>query len=395
MIHFLLVANPESRRVEFFQAALAQFDLLPAQLVTYDDLLTGCGSLNELIQSETWVRFEAPERNFKVVRSLIAAGAESITEGPHQKISVLESHQLPDDLGRIYYPRQWYLGWQKRLQEWNAQIQGQSLNHPEDIITMFDKPRCQSILAQNGIPIPPQLSSDQPIQNIEQLRDLMDRQNCERVFVKLAHGSSASGVVAFERRGNAERAITSVERVLEQGELKFYNSRKIRQYRNPQHIADIINFVIQENAQIETWIPKARLEGREFDLRIVVIGGKARQGVLRVGNSPMTNLHLGNDRRPITDLPKQITPDICAKMMQTCERAAACFPRSFYCGIDLLISSNFRDHYILEMNACGDLLQTITWQGQTTYETEIDMLLTQQSSLLNPSNYREGADAEL
>jgi hypothetical protein len=23
------------------------------------------------------------------------------------------------------------------------------------------------------------------------------------------------------------------------------------------------------------------------------------------------------------------------------------------------------------------LLQTITWQGQTTYETEIDMLLTQ------------------
>jgi glutathione synthase/RimK-type ligase-like ATP-grasp enzyme len=377
MITFILVANPESRRVEFFQNALAKAGLPPAQLVPYEDLLSSRWTLNKFTKSYAWVRFEAPERNFGVVRSLIAAGAESITDGPHQKISALAAHQLPDDLGRIYYPRQWFLGWQKRLQEWNAQIQGQCLNHPEDIIMMFDKPRCQNHLKQNGIPIPPQLSGEQPIQNIEQLRDRMDQQGCERVFIKLAHGSSASGVVAFERRGNAERAITSVERVLEQGELKFYNSRKIRQYRNPQHIADILNFVIQENAQIETWIPKARLEGREFDLRIVVIGGKARQGVVRVGNSPMTNLHLGNDRRPITDLPKQITPEIWATMMQACERAAACFPRSFYCGIDLLIAPNFRDHYILEMNAFGDLLQTITWQGQTTYETEIDMLLTQ------------------
>ncbi len=387
MINFLVVANPESPRVALFQSALAQFDLLPAQLVTYEALLSSCHTLDECTDPETWVRFEAPERNFRVVRSLIVAGAESLPDGPHQHISASQAQKLPDDLGRIYYPRQWYLGWQKRLQEWNTQIQGQSLNHPDDIITMFDKPRCQSILEQDGIPIPPQIFGDHPIQNIEQLRDRMDQQNCERVFVKLAHGSSASGVIAFERRGNAERAITSVERVLENNKLKFYNSRKIRQYRNPHEIADIINFVIGENAQIETWIPKARLEGREFDLRIVVIGGKARQGVIRVGNSPMTNLHLGNDRRPITDLPKQIVPEIWAEMMQTCEQATACFPRSFYCGIDLLIAPNFRDHYILEMNAFGDLLQTITWQGQTTYETEIEMLLIQQG-IQNPGQKR-------
>jgi hypothetical protein len=34
-----------------------------------------------------------------------------------------------------------------------------------------------------------------------------------------------------------------------------------------------------------------------------------------------------------------------------------------------------KDHYILEVNAFGDLLQEITWQGQDTYTTEIEMLL--------------------
>ncbi|MGB8701256.1 MAG: STM4014 family protein, partial [Thermosynechococcaceae cyanobacterium] len=378
MVSFVLVANPQSRRVEFFQRALAQFGLPPARLVPYEALLAGRCTLDTLTGPETWVRFEAPERNFGVVRSLIAAGAESMTIGPHQTISAWEAEQLPEDLGRIYYPQQWYLGWQKQLQAWNTQIQGQSLNSPEDIIAMFDKPRCQTRLAQNGIPVPPPVMGDQPLQDSEQLRDRMAQQGCKRVFVKLAHGSSASGVVAYERRGDAERAITSVERVMVQGELKFYNSRKIRQYRNAHEIADILNFVIREQAQVEVWMPKARLKGREFDVRIVVIGGQARQGVVRVGNSPMTNLQLGNDRRPLTDLPPQITAEVWSHMMQTCEQAAACFPHSFYCGVDLLIAPNYRDHFILELNAFGDLLPTSTWQGQTTYETEIDLFLRQQ-----------------
>jgi hypothetical protein len=97
----------------------------------------------------------------------------------------------------------------------------------------------------------------------------------------------------------------------------------------------------------------------------------------------MTNLHLGSDRKTISDLPSALTPDTWAEMLHTSERAVQCFPRSFYCGIDLLIAPNLRDHYILELNAFGDLLQGITWQGQNTYTTEIAMLLEQQG-LPNP-----------
>lgn len=378
MLKFVLVANLETRRVELFQQALTRFGLPIAELVPYEKLLAGQCSLAEWDAPALWFRFDAPERNFAVDRALIAAGAGFEDRGPHQRIGEMGAYELPADKGRILYPRQWYLGWRQRLQEWAKQIQGPALNHPEDIATMFDKVQCQRILANHNIPIPRSLNHHTSIVNYEHLREQMTAQDCQRVFVKLAHGSSASGVVAYERRGAAERAITTVERVEANGEVRFYNSRKIRQYSDSNHIADIINFLLAESAQAEAWMPKARLQGREFDARVVVIGGKARQAVLRVGNSPMTNLHLGNDRREISALPKALTLESWHEMLRTCERAAACFPRSFYCGIDLLIAPNLRDHSILELNAFGDLLQGITWQGWDTYTTEVAMLLEQQ-----------------
>ncbi|MBD1914061.1 MULTISPECIES: STM4014 family protein [unclassified Leptolyngbya] len=381
MLNFVLIANPETRRVELFQQALARFDLPAAELIPYEELLEGRCSLSQW-DAPIWYRFDAPERSFAVDRALIAAGTEVQDTGQHQRIGAIEAYRLPPDKGRILYPRQWYLGWRRRLQEWAGQMRGTALNHPEDIITMFDKVQCQRILAHHQIPIPHSLIGHAPILSYDDLRDRMDQQNCQRVFVKLAHGSSASGVVAYERRSHAERVTTTVERVIEQGELRFYNSRKIRQYSDSHEIADIMNFLLKESAQVEAWMPKARLEGREFDARVVVIGGKARQVVLRVGNSPMTNLHLGNDRRDVSALPRLLTPDIWQTMLQTCERAAACFPHSFYCGIDLLVAPNLHDHYILELNAFGDLLQGITWQGQDTYTTEITTLLEQQKILI-------------
>jgi hypothetical protein len=390
MLNFVLIANPETRRVQLFQQALERCGLPPARSISYADLLAGRCDLAEFDTPDTIFRFDAPERSFEVDRGFIAAGAELEPDGRHQRISASAAAELPEDLGRIWYQHQWYLGWRQCLKTWTANIQGRILNHPDDIIIMFDKVRCQQILAAAGIPVPPILSIDpnnpqsptctersRSVPNPQsKISQLMDDRNIPRVFIKLAHGSSASGVVAYERRNGFERAITTVERVVEGGELRFYNSRLIRQYRDADAIADIINFLAAESVQIETWLPKARLEGREFDVRVVVIGGKARQAVIRAGNSPMTNLHLGNDRREIADLPPGLSPIVWAEMLATCERAAACFPRTFYCGIDLLVAPNLKDHYILEMNAFGDLLQGITWEGEDTYTTEVKMLLT-------------------
>jgi hypothetical protein len=380
LLNFILIANPETRRVELFQQALKYHGLPPARLVPYADLLAHKCHLSEFDAPDVIFRFDAPERSFAVDRGLIATGAGIESTGSHQQISAIAAANLPEDLGRIWYPRQWYLGWCQSLRSWTADLQGRILNHPEDIIVMFDKVRCQRMLAAAGVRVPGMLmGSEQTIHNsqftIDRLREAMISQNIQRMFIKLAHGSSASGVVAYELRGEMERAITTVERVVEDGGLRFYNSRLIRQYRDRSAIADIIEFLAAESVQIETWLPKARTNGREFDVRVVVIGGKACQAVMRVGNSPMTNLHLGNDRQDISTLPPGLSAATWAEMLATCERAAACFPRTFYCGIDLLIAPNLQDHYILELNAFGDLLQGITWQGEDTYQTEVRMLM--------------------
>jgi glutathione synthase/RimK-type ligase-like ATP-grasp enzyme len=375
-VQFLTIGNPESRRGQLFQKAVAGCGLAPAQLVIYADLLSQRINLTRFDSEDTIFRFDAPERSFDVDRGFIAVGAELEPTGHQQKISSGEALLLPADLGRIWYQRQWYLGWRHSLQTWTANLQGRILNHPEDIAIMFDKIHCQQVLAAAGVPVPPRLLPGRSIGSYDHLCALMDEQSMQRVFVKLSHGSSASGVVAYERREGMERAITTVERVAEHGELRFYNSRRIRQYRKPSEIADMINFLAAESVQVETWLPKARIEGREFDVRVVVIDGKACQTVIRLGNSPLTNLHLGNDRREISDLPPGLTAENWQKMLATCEQAAACFPRSFYCGVDLLISPNLKDHYILELNAFGDLLQGITYEGLDTYATEVKMLLT-------------------
>jgi hypothetical protein len=48
-----------------------------------------------------------------------------------------------------------------------------------------------------------------------------------------------------------------------------------------------------------------------------------------------------------------------------------CFPESLYAGIDLLFSPDFRRQAVIEVNAFGDLLPGVFWQGQETYAAEL------------------------
>ena len=190
------------------------------------------------------------------------------------------------------------------------------MNHPGDIAVMFDKPRCHERFSKNNVPVARSLGK---IHSYEHLREQMQSQGLERVFIKLSHGSSASGVIAYRANSRFESAITTVERVREDGETLLYNSRRIRNYTKREEIADIINILTAEGVQVEEWLPKARLQGCGFDLRGVVINGEARHTVVRVGKSPMTNLHLGNERGDINEFLDKVGDSNWQKMRQTCE----------------------------------------------------------------------------
>jgi glutathione synthase/RimK-type ligase-like ATP-grasp enzyme len=368
-VNTIVVANPDSRRVHLLQQALQACGLPAAIVLYYADLIKGQVRLDDFDPTQTVMRLESPERNFAVDRAIIAAGADVTTAGSHQRISADAAAALNFDKGQILYPRQWYLGWQWLLQQWTTQLTAPVMNHPEEIAWMFDKPRCHALFSQQGLSVPPALGG---IHNYDELRTQMRCQGHDRVFVKLAHGSAASGIVAYRVSGPRESAITTVERVHAAGQTRLYNSRKIRHYTRHEDIADIINRLAAEGVQVEAWLPKAQLAGQSFDLRVVVIGGQAQQWVVRSGKSPMTNLHLGNDRGDPATFLTRVGPMAWAAMQQTCEQAAQLFPRSLYCGIDLLVWPDFQRHAILEINAFGDLLPGITWQGRDTYTSEIE-----------------------
>jgi hypothetical protein len=246
------------------------------------------------------------------------------------------------------------------------------MNSPSDIEVMFDKPRTHDRLTGIGVSCPRSLG---PVRSYEELRHRMRESKIDRVFVKLAHGSSASGVVAFAAGARRVLAVTTTEVVREGGEVRLYNSRAIRRSEDEGEVADLVDALAVEGVQVERWVPKAGLDGHAFDLRVLVIAGRAGHVVVRMSRGPMTNLHLKNRRGDPAALRAMMGEGRWQAAMGSAERAAMAFPGSLHAGVDLLIAPGFRRHAVLEVNAFGDLLHGVIDRGVDTYSAEVGALL--------------------
>src|SRR6266540_1667539 len=362
--HFVVIGNPGSRRIELFQAALNELRLPAAQVVSYLDLLSGNEALPRSVRDGTVVRIESPGKDFEVERALIAAGADAADADERF------------DRGRILYPRQWYLGYCATLRLIELQLAEcppprplpQWMNSPAEIALMFDKIACHQALGSRGAPVAPSFGA---VGSFDELGERMKERNWRRVFVKLAYGSSASGVVAYQTDGRRHQATTTVETARRDGELRLYNSRRIRVYRDWREIAELIDALCRHRVHVEQWLPKAGFDNRTFDLRVVVIAGRACHTVARLSRSPMTNLHLLNERGDEDAVRERVGRAAWDAAMLDCERAMECFPESLYAGVDLLFTPDFRRRAVIEVNAFGDLLPGVFWQGQETYAAEL------------------------
>jgi hypothetical protein len=370
---FVLLGSPDCPRVNGFRRALADLGLPPATLAPWSEFLTERIRLPEVVKAGAVVRIESPGKAFEAGRLLLARGASvPDEEGDYARLSCREALALEPERGRLLTPRQWYLGFRDALEEVERQLADcpphTRMNHPADIALMFDKPGCQALLDAAGVPVPRALGL---IGSYDDLVARMREAGCRRVFVKLAHGSSASGVVAYRTNGAQHQAITTVEMARHDGALRLYNSRRIRDYRDPQEIAELIDALCRHRACAEEWIPKASLDGHAFDLRVVVIGDRACHTVARLSRSPLTNLHLLNQRRPRDFIDAHLGAEGVEAGLRTCERAMSCFPHSLYAGVDLLFATGLRRHAVVELNAFGDLLPGTLHHGHDTYTAEI------------------------
>jgi hypothetical protein len=392
---FVLLGNPENRRVHFFQNALARFNQPSATVISWLDLLRNRVQLKTILQPRHVLRIDSPGENFEVDKLFLEIGENETDEvGNPPRISRKKIRRLTSEKGRIFYPRQWYLGFRKILWEIQAVLQTipdiRVTHPPSDIEIMFDKRLCYQHCSTYAIPVPPHLGN---VCSFDELMVKMASSHIKRVFIKLANGSSASGVVALETNGKYLQAFTSVEIVRTQQNLKLYNSLKIRRYKNLRDISDIVNTICREGTHVEKWMPKAGWQGHCCDMRVITIAGKAQHAVLRLSKSPMTNLHLGNRRGNLTEFLVYFGDDRWTKAKMICQRAASVFPQSLHTGVDLLFSSGFKHCAVAEINAFGDLLPNVMYNGLDTYEAQVKEYLKSKSQKSNVESQKSNVSA--
>lgn len=275
-VRFAVVGNPGGRRVEMFADAVLAAGLPAPRVLPWREVLYDGRPRFE--PGET-VRLDSPGEDEDV--ELLLRGA--------------------DDPTRVEGTAHWYArftGAARQVTEAARAADAAALDDPDELAVMFDKRLCHGVLSEAGVPVPPSPTSGPqapPVRGWEDVRALLAGSGgLRRAFVKLAHGSSASGVLAVEWGAHGRvRAATSVERTAD-GQL--FNSLRVRRYETEAEIAAIVDTLAPDGLHIERWVPKAAQHGRAADLRVVVVDGRASHAVVRTSRSPMTNLHLGGIR---------------------------------------------------------------------------------------------------
>ncbi|MEU8439120.1 STM4014 family protein [Streptomyces microflavus] len=358
---FAVVGNPENRRVAFFQEAVRAAGPAPARVVSWLQVLGG----EAVFEPGETVRIDSPGENAEVERLLRGV----------------------DDPTRVEGSARWYAGFLSAVGELSraASAAGaEVLTSPGDIAALFDKRLCHALLEDAGVPVPASPTSGPRaarVRDWSDVRALMREHRMPRAFVKLAHGSSASGVLAVETAGPGRvRASTSVER---DAEGRLFNSLRVRRYTTEREVGAIVDALAPDGLHIERWLPKASQRGRAADLRIVVVGGRATHAVVRTSLSPMTNLHLGGARGDLDEVRAAVSAvgGCWREALAMCERAAACFPGTLCVGVDLLPAAGWRRFAVGEVNAFGDLLPGLTGlpgsgaEGLDTYAAQVAAVL--------------------
>ncbi|PZH18362.1 hypothetical protein C1I97_03915 [Streptomyces sp. NTH33] len=351
-LRFAVVGNPENRRTTMIADAVRAAGHAAPRVLAWRDVLRGRYAFGpgEL------VRIDSPGENAEVDRLL----------------------RDTDDPARVEGTALWHRRFTAAVRDVTAAAHragAVTTADPEDVAVMFDKRRCHARLAAAGVPVPPALEG--PVNGWDGLREQLGAARMSRAFVKPAHGSSASGVVALAMAGPGRvKATTSVETT---ADGRLYNSLRVRYYTSESEVAALVDALVPDGIHVERWLPKASQGGRAADLRVVVVAGRATHAVVRTSRHPMTNLHLGGARGDLEAARAAIRAagGGFADVLDVAERAAACFPRTLCVGVDILPATGWRRFAVGEVNAFGDLLPRLTGlpgsgaEGLDTYAAQV------------------------
>ncbi|MFB4311825.1 STM4014 family protein [Actinomadura sp. GTD37] len=356
-MNLVVVGTPGDRRPGLFAEACRSAGLPGPRLVPWTDVLRG---VPLPFRAGDLVRVDSPGED---------RAADALLRGPGEP-------------ARVGGGARWYATFTAALRRLSGEATAAGarlLCDIGDIAVMFDKRLSQARLSAAGVPVPAVLPD---IDGYAALRSRMDETGERRVFVKPAHGSSASGVVALQTAPGRVRAVTSAFMAGD----RLLNALRVRSYGSEQEVGALIGLLAPDGLHVERWLPKAALGGRVFDLRVVVVGGEPTHAVVRTSRTPMTNLHLGGARGDLGAVRRALGEDGWRRALDVCARAAACFPGSPMVGVDLLVGAGMKRFAVCEVNAFGDLLPGLTGfpggpaEGLDTYAAQVRSYAAQAES---------------
>jgi glutathione synthase/RimK-type ligase-like ATP-grasp enzyme len=352
-LRIAVVGNPGNRRTALFADAVRAAGHPAPRVLAWRDVLRG----RYAFAPGEFVRIDSPGEDAEV--DVLLRGA--------------------DDPARVEGTALWYRRFTAAVHEVTAAARGAGAVPSADsgeIAVLFDKRRCHARLAAAGVPVPPSPAGP-PVRDWAELRERLRAARISRAFLKPAHGSSASGVVALAMAGPGRiKATTSVETA---PDGRLFNSLRVREYRTEPEVAALVDALAPDGLHVERWLPKASQHGHAADLRVVVVAGRATHAVVRTSPHPMTNLHLGGARGDLDTARAAIRAagGDFGDVLATAERAAACFPGTLCVGVDVLPATGWRRFAVGEVNAFGDLLPRLTGlpgsaaEGLDTYAAQV------------------------
>lgn len=354
---WVVVGNVANRRVGRFLRA-AEVLGVEATAIDWKDVLDDMSALERT--GPFTLRLDAPGEDEELAHRLRLLGFDVTAPGEHTRRRA--------DPGELLAPRQHHRGFSKvlsRIASWGATRPDVVFQQPvATILTCFDKPACHASLVAAGVSVPRAWTP-------HDRASLLDLARERRIWVKLASGSSASGVGVLVRGGQ-----TFMTTLREVGGRR-YNAFRVQRLEGTRRDR-ALDWLLREGVQVEADVPRPRLDGAFFDLRVLVVDGEPRFMIVRQARHPITNLHLGGWRGSVDRL-KEALGDTGLKAVHDLTRRVGAVLPAGHLGVDVAIRPGFRDPVVLEVNAFGDLLPGLEMDGLDVPGVQIASRLPKQA----------------